>query len=251
MCKAYSTEVAASPEHVLAVLRDEHRQAVEVDGGCDPDIDLTFESTVSEWRIANDLLPTKQLGRALNESWALTLSDAEWRDVLTPAHKRTLRDVATLISQHTTRTQLLPLTIAGTSCLPAAAFLAIKDCLAADGVDVNAIAPSTPLHEFTRHHWLTFIRRISRLSPGALPGIAVKSQAHDTNMAIGCLSAVFFALGIFVVESAPSVLILGVLLLLVTTLHGYSIRNHPLDKVTFGELRTFRDLSLCIAERAG
>lgn len=251
MRNTYSSEIDASPEYVLAVLRDEHRQAVEVDGECDPDIDLTFDSTVADWRIANDLLPAKQLGRALNESWALSLSDTDWRNVLTPPRKRTLRDVTNLIALHTTRTQLQPLQIAGTSCLPAAAFLAIKDCLAADVVDVNGIAPSTPLHEYTRRHWLTFIQRISRLAPGALPPIAVVSRADDANTAIGCLGALLTIAGMFLLKSAPFVPVLGMLLLLITTANSFRIRSHPLDKVAFGDLRTFRDLSVCIAKSAG
>lgn len=250
MSQAYATQSNPTPEYVLAVFRDELRHAAALDGECDPEFSLSFDSTVAEWRIANDLLPTKLLGRSLNESWEINVSDTDWRNALAPADERTLRDVTTLISRHSKRTQLHPLNVAGTSCLPAAVFLAIKDCLAADDVDVSTIAPSTPLHEFTRHYWRTFIYRISRLSPGALPTICIKSRAHDTNLALGCLSGVFIALGILVVESAPLLLIVGGLSLLATTLHGYFIRNKPLDRATFGELRTFRDLSVCLAKQS-
>lgn len=62
---------------------------------------------------------------------------------------------------------------------------------------------------------------------------------------------VFAALGSIVVRSAPFVLIFGVLLSVITLVNWYVIRNSPLDQVKFGNLQTFRDLSLCIAERAG
>ena len=251
MSTKYSSEIDATPEYVLSVLQDEHRQIVQVDDACDPDIDLTFDSTVADWRDAMDYLPAKQLGRGLNVSWALSLPDAAWRNILTPEREKTLRDVTNLIARHTTRTQLQPLQIAGTSCLPGAAFLAIKDCLAADNVDVSAIAPSTSLDEYTCHHWQTFILRISRLSPGALPLTSVQSYAHDANHAIGCLAVFTLALGLFAGRFTSIVLAIGFTLQLLALMHGNCIRNCPLDVAKFGELRTFRDLSLCIAKSAG
>lgn len=250
MRNSCSIEIPATPEYVLEVLRDEHRQAVEFDDVCDRDIDLTFNSTIAQWRAANDLLPTRALGRALNKSWALALYDDDWASVLTPERKKTLRDVAKVIASHATRTQLSPLNIAGRSCLPAAAFLAVRDCLAADDVDVTLIAPSTLLHEYTRRHCLTFLKGISRLAPGALPQIVVKSFAHELNDASVCFSAVMFVVGIVFADSVPGVLIFAVLCLLLTTVHGCCIRNRPPQQATFGELRTFRDLSVCIANGA-
>ncbi|QDT94832.1 hypothetical protein [Gimesia aquarii] len=93
MSTKYSSEIDATPEYVLSVLQDEHRQIVQVDDACDPDIDLTFDSTVADWRDAMDYLHAKQLGRGLNVSWALSLPDAAWRNVLTPEREKTLRDV--------------------------------------------------------------------------------------------------------------------------------------------------------------
>jgi hypothetical protein len=144
--------VAVTPEYVLAVERDLHRQACRIDYCCDGEIDLTLDSTIQEWRWARDLVETKELGRALNDAWDIRLTDRQWAAVLSPARRKTLRDVAELISQHAVRPQLRPLAIAGTRCLPAAAFLAIKDCLAKTGADVTNVAPSTPLAEFARRY---------------------------------------------------------------------------------------------------
>ena len=113
-------------------------------------------------------LPTSSLGgyRFLALNGAASFS---------PPSQRTLRDVTVLIAANTKRTQLKPFSIAGTACLPAAAFLAMQDCLAADGVDVSNIAPSTPLHEYTRKNWQLFVHRIARLAPGAMPPIGISS----------------------------------------------------------------------------
>jgi len=138
---SYSMTTRATSDYVLAVLRDEHRQATQFDFACDPDIALSLDCTIADWRAAMDLLPARELGRALNESWGINVSDTEWRSVLAPARNKTLRGVAKLIAKKATRTQIRPLEIAGTRCRPAAAFLAIKDRLAAEDIDVTSVAP--------------------------------------------------------------------------------------------------------------
>ena len=254
MDQGYSFEVHATADFVLAVLRDQHRHAVEIDAECDPEMDLTFSSTVADWRIANDLLPAKRLGRALNQTWGLSLSDAHWRSVLVPPSQKTLKGVAVLIAAHAKRTQLRPLRIAGASCLSASAFLAIKDCLAADGADVSNIAPSTPLHEYTRNHWRSFVCRVSRLAPGALPPISINSPAHETNLAFGCVGALLFLTGILattITLQAWPVPLIGVLILIATTVASHLIQDRPSANVAFGNLRTFRDMATCIASHTG
>lgn len=248
----YTRIVAVTPEYVLEVLRDEHRQSCEFDPGTDPDIDLTFESTVEDWRVARDLVGTRQLGRALNTSWGMSLSDSEWRNVLTPPRKRTLRDVATLIAKHSQRIELVPFRVAGTSCLPAAAFLTIKDYLAAAGVDVQRIAPSTLLHEYTRRHAGIFLWQISRLAPGSMPSVSVKSEFHD-RLSSGCciggvLSAAACVLAVFIPE-ARSVFIGAVLTYqLIALIVSNAYQNRLADELRFGDLKTFRDLAVCIAD---
>ena len=254
MDQSYSFEVDATPDFVLAVLRDQHRHAVEIDAECDPEVDLTFASTVADWRIANDLLPAKRLGHALNQSWGLSLSDTQWRSVLVPPSQKTLKDVTALIAAHTKRTQLKPFRIAGTACLPAAAFLAIKDCLAADGADVSDVAPSTPLHEYTRRDWLSFVCRVSRLAPGALPPISINSPAHEANLAVSWVGALLLLVGILattITSQAFPVPLIGAFVLIATTVASYLIKDRPAANVTFGNLTTFRDLATCIASNSG
>ena len=83
----------ATPEYVLAVLRDDYRQQCQYDPEAEPDVDLTFETTVAEWRNACDLVGTHDLGRAENEVWGIHRGDDEWRAILEPAKARTLGDV--------------------------------------------------------------------------------------------------------------------------------------------------------------
>lgn len=51
----------ATPDYVLAVLRDMHRQQCQHDPEADPSAVLSFDTTVTEWRAACDLLGWRQL----------------------------------------------------------------------------------------------------------------------------------------------------------------------------------------------
>jgi hypothetical protein len=61
--------VAATPAYVLDVIRDQHRQQCGYDPMADSDAELTFETTIAEWRDACDLLDWRRLGRALDREW--------------------------------------------------------------------------------------------------------------------------------------------------------------------------------------
>jgi len=63
-------EEPATPEYVLAVLQDMHRQQCQYDSDAEPDVVLSFETSIAEWRDACDLLEWRGLGRAHNEVFA-------------------------------------------------------------------------------------------------------------------------------------------------------------------------------------
>ena len=71
-----------TPEFVLAVIQDSHRQQCQYDPEADWDASLDFESTVSEWRDACDLLGWRRIMRSLNQEFGLDYSDDEWQAVL-------------------------------------------------------------------------------------------------------------------------------------------------------------------------
>ena len=85
--------VPASPEYVLAVLRDMHRQQCHHDPEADARAVLSFDTSVAEWRDAGDLLGWRKLGRAYNQLWGIACSDDDWRAVLELAAQRRLADV--------------------------------------------------------------------------------------------------------------------------------------------------------------
>jgi hypothetical protein len=146
MGSCYPTEAkSATLEYFLSVIRDEHRQQCRYDPEADIAADLTFDSTVAEWRDACDLLPTFQLGRALNVLWNIHCSDEQWRHVLESARARRLSDVCRLIASRAQRSIARPARLLGRSCYEVGVFLTIRSMLVDAGADAQSIAPSAPL----------------------------------------------------------------------------------------------------------
>jgi hypothetical protein len=143
----------ATPEYVLAVIRDMHRQQCQYDPEADPSSVLSFDTTVAEWRDACDLLGWRKLGRAYNQLWGISCSDAEWRAVLEPARQGRLADVCRLIASRAVRPLIRPSRLSGTGCVPAGAFLTIRSLLheagAAAGGDCSIDAAGS-LHAAVR-----------------------------------------------------------------------------------------------------
>jgi hypothetical protein len=238
--------VPATPEYILDVIRDSHRQQCQFDPEAEPDAELTFETTVADWRSACDLLDWRPLGRALDSEWSLGRPDAVWRSVLEPAKERTLRDVCEFVASGAMRPSIEPMSILGVTCLPAGVFLAIRSLLNKAGADVNSVAPSTPLDEYTRRHLGVFLGPISRLAPNALPAVRVSTPWYD-------LSVAGFLLGLLAASAgwlvSPLAMAAGVVLALTSWAGTWiTARYLPPSRVEFGGLRTFRDLACVVAQ---
>ncbi len=130
----------ATPEYVLTVLRDMHRQQCQHDPEADPGAVPSFDTTVAEWRDACDLLGWRQLGHAYNQVWGIACSDDEWRAVLEPARQRRLADVCQLLAARAARPVIRPSRLLGNTCAPAGAFLTIRSLVHEAGAPAGEIA---------------------------------------------------------------------------------------------------------------
>lgn len=237
---------AATPEYILAVIQDNHRQQCQYDPEADPGALLSFATTVEEWRSSCDLVRWKQLGRALNAEWGISCSDADWYAVLEPAAGQRLADVCQFVAARAVRPVIRPARLLGGNCVPAGAFLTIRSLLHEVGVQTAAeISPSTPLAPYARRYGGVFLGPISRLAPGSLPLVHLRSPGYFACLwgaLVGLVCLPFgICTGLHVVTS------IGVLsMALGYALTGYAARRPA--SVTFGELRTFRDLSVIIAD---
>jgi len=237
----------ATPDYVLAVIRDSHRQQCQFDPEAEPDAELTFETTIAEWRSACDLLDWRRLGRALDLEWKLGRSDAAWRTVLEPAKERTIRELCEFVAQGSVWPVIEPVSILGSTCLTAGAFLAIRSLLREAGADVSTVRPSMPLGEFARQHLGVFLGPISWLAPNTLPEVQINTPWYDP-----CLAG--FLLGLFAASagswfSSPLIVTAGGLLALTSWIATLkTARFLAPSSVKFGDLQTFRDLATLVAE---
>jgi hypothetical protein len=237
----------ATPEYILAVIRDSHRQQCQFDSEANPDVELTFETTIAEWRETCDLIEWSGLGRALDDIWNLGRADEAWRAVLEPDEERTLRDLCEFIAPGAVRPTIEALKILGATCLPAGAFLAIRSLLHDAGVDTDPVMPSTPLGEYARRHLGVFLGPISRLAPNALPAVKVSTPWH--NLCFACLLLAMLVLaGSFFI--GPFATTAGVILGLTSYAGLWICALLRPSKVIFGNLRTFGDLARVIAAGA-
>ena len=240
----------ATPGYVLAVLRDQHRHVCSHDPAANPNVDLTFDSTVAEWREAVDLLEWRPLAAALDEMWGLNRSEKHWRAVLEPAGERTLRDVCEFIAAGAVRPAVVPVTIAGSACPKAGAFLAVRGLLVECGLppaEARRIGPSTPLAGYTRRFGGELLWRLGRLTPGVLPRVAVDDPVHDAAVTVCVVGWLCLMAGSAWVVRLWPLALFGGGLFAVGQLVAWSGSVWPPGAVTFGELRTFRDLAEALA----
>jgi hypothetical protein len=229
-----------TPEFVLDVIRDSHRHQCAFDPEADPEAELSFESSVAEWRDACDLVKTRALGAALNDIWDLAIPPVAWVETLEPPKARTLRQVCELIARHAGRTVIRPAGALGASCVAAGAFLAIRALLLRAGADPLLIRPSTPLAEVACRFPDVFINDISRLAPGRLPTVAFREPlAHRLSLAGVGISFLLLLASQFYYPLLWFAIGLGVI-----SFGAMSVtaRLRPVE-VRFGAIRTFGELA--------
>lgn len=246
--------IPGSPDYVLEVLRDSHRHQCSFDPEADPSVELSFGSSVAEWRNACDLLGTKKLAEALNEIWDLTIPPSEWETVLEPAKSRTLRDVCGLIASRAQQTRMLNAGHFGASSRSAGAFLAIRSLLLRAGADPSAIKPSLPIAELARQFPQVFLGPIARLAPGRLPTVVIRTPMYNAAVAtfgLGLVGLLGLSLAKWLGFAAWHSSLVAMFAIVAGI--GYlgtwiAARWVGPAAVRFGDITTFRDLAEIIAD---
>lgn len=153
-------------ENIFKIFVEQHRLCSPLDPEADPYAELTINSTVAEWRDANDLLPWRPLSKFLNEEFNIAATIDEWEDVLTPPNKRTLNDVCSFISKKYSTDEIKPIKLLGQECLSAAIFLTLKKNLKRRGVNVDDLKPSSNVEPYIDKYFSQMVEQATILAKG-------------------------------------------------------------------------------------
>lgn len=155
-----------TPIDVLNIFIEQHRLCSPFDPETDPYAELSFCSTINDWRDAKDLLPWQPLSEFLNQEFQISVTEKEWKSVLIPSSIRTLKDVCELNSKHSSKQDIQSINLFGRECLSAAVFLTLKKYLAKRNVNVSEIRPSTLITPYLEKYFSEMVEQTTIISNG-------------------------------------------------------------------------------------
>jgi hypothetical protein len=242
--KARSTR-SISPDEVLELFRAYYRLSSGLDPEVDIGADLNRDTTVSEWRATCDLVGTRRLPRFLNQWFGTELKPTEWRVVLEPEHLQTLGVLCDFISIHATLPDWRAISLGGEINAAAGAFFSLRGLLLSAGAPTD-IRPSSSVADYAHKNVVPLGEAVAKLAPGLVPVPTLvwkRSQQWISALAvIGGLGGFAGAL-----MRVGAIAWTGASLFLVMTAAMFLSGHRGIEKVEFGDYKTFRDLAEAIA----
>jgi hypothetical protein len=235
-----------TPDEVLAILVDQHRHQSQFDPETEPEAVLTFDSSIANWRFACDLVGWRGLGRALNDEWGMSLSLAEWREILEPPDKRTLLTLCHTISRQAEIESVPQRGLLGCASAVGRALLAIRATLLRLGMRREEIRVATPVTPLVSRYGWRLLSPCLRFAPGALPALKHVGRFHRALLiAFGVLIIASTGLALFKSPFAALSLILALIVLLLLWI------PHPMFRASLvlPGVATLGDLAACLGKR--
>lgn len=231
-----------SKEDVFFIFKESHRLSSWFDPEAEPDVELTLDSTVQEWRNADDLLEWKKLGRYLNIEFDINIPDKTWYSTLEPADRIKLIEVCNLISMHAKIPIITPAKAFGIECISLAIFRFIKTNFTNRGMDTSDLKPSSKIETYLKNDFGIFIEQINKHFTGVIPEIKSGKTKYEFINLIAVISGV---ITFFMALKWNSIWYIPASLIAIALFTGYL--NHKefkeKDKMMFiPNIETFRDL---------
>lgn len=151
---------------VLNIFIEQHRLFSPYDPEADVHAKLDFDSSVKDWRYANDLLPWYELYHVLNSKFKMSMPSENWKEILEPSNKRSLKDVCSFIADNSQFSDIYPKRLLGKDCLSASVFLELKNRLEKRKIQTGLLRPSSLITPYLNSHYVEFINEIILLSKG-------------------------------------------------------------------------------------
>lgn len=162
-------------EEILQIIIDFYHFQVNSDPEVDKGQNLTFQTTIKEWRKTCDLLEPNKLAKSYHELFDLKTDQTDLIDLLNK-EENTLKVFCNYIAENATKEKVNPIISLGTKCQEAAIFKTLKDKLEKRGIDTKDFKPSTEFAPFFYKHSSELVEIVSKLAPGSLTHYEIKNN---------------------------------------------------------------------------
>ena len=178
----YTIKTRYTPKEILNIFIEHHRLCSPLDCEADPSIQINRETTIREWRWANDLERWRKLGQYLNKAYNIEVSEESWKKVLEPAKERKLWDVCKLISSKAIKLEPTSIKIFGQKCISASMFRVLKENLRERGVDVSNMKPSSFLSEYLNDNYEAIMLEITKYEVKVIEKLTMRRKLNKRSI---------------------------------------------------------------------
>ncbi|MBD1394609.1 hypothetical protein [Mucilaginibacter glaciei] len=184
-----------NPDEILQILNDFYHCQAVFDPEVYPGEDLTFQTTIKEWKETCDLVNYKSLAKCYHDTFQLPTCLEELEEILS-TKTTSLLGFCRYIADYATKQNVSPIVMMGQPCISAAIFKTLISNLKDRGVDIQHISPSSKFPPLFYKHGAIILEEVSKLAPGSL----TKFEFEDNRISkAGSVFLLFFLLAIIIV----------------------------------------------------
>lgn len=157
-----------SPDEILQILTDFYNFQAAFDPEVDNGQILTFDTTISDWRMICDLIEPIKLAKCHHDYFKIKTPLADLEQLLIDEDSKTLGDFCNYVSENSEKSEIKPINILGQKCLSASIYKSLIDKLNNRGIDTKDIRPSSKFVPLFDKHTNEFMEEVNKLAPGSL-----------------------------------------------------------------------------------
>jgi len=176
-------------EEILQILIDSYNCQVSFCGDAYTRHQLTFQTTIGEWRKICDLDKPVHLAEYLRGVFNMDTNQSDLINLLSSEDITTLGILCNYIADHSIKATITP-AVSESLCLEVSIFKALKNELEKKGIDTTDFKPSANFAVFFLKYTEEIISIISKLSPGTLSYYKYKSTIMGKLSALLILSSI-------------------------------------------------------------
>lgn len=165
-----------SPEEILQIINDFYNCQSQCDPEVYPGEELTFDTTISEWRDICDLVEPRELAKYYYDLFKLESQIEELEKILIWEEKNKLGDFCKYIAEHSQKEEIKPIISMGITCHEAAIFKTLILKLKQYNVNPDEIRPSSNFVPLFKKYPDAFLREVNILAPGSLTDFDYKDN---------------------------------------------------------------------------